>query len=175
MRAFSMTNPPRVGERRDAHAHRSARGLLDVPPAADEVGVEEVMRADPICLAESDGLDRIKSLLLERRVGGVPVVGSDGRPVGVVSGGDLLRALLHGGRPPPTTAGEIMTSMVFALPITASVAQAAALMAYEGVQLLVITERDGEVVGVVSSLDITRWCARTSGYLVEREEQVEAA
>jgi CBS domain-containing protein len=79
------------------------------------------------------------------------------------------------GRPPPTTAGEIMTSVVFALPVSASVAQAAALMAYEGVQTLVITERDGHIAGVLSALDITRWCARTSGYLVEREEEVEAA
>jgi CBS domain-containing protein len=110
----------------------------------------------------------LRHLLLERRVGGVPVVTTDGRPVGIVSGGDLLRSLLDGGTP-RTTAGEIM-SAVLALPITASIAQAAALMSYEGTGLIVITDLTGQVAGVVQALDIARWHARAAGYLVDRAD-----
>jgi hypothetical protein len=57
---------------------------------------------------------------------------------------------------------------VLALPITASIAQAAALMSYEGRGLIVITDLAGQVAGVVQALDIARWSAREAGYLVDR-------
>jgi CBS domain-containing protein len=165
MRAFSMTGPGRCARavepaRARGPAHDQARA------AGDDGGVEEVMRAGVACVLASDGIPVLRHLLLERRVGGVPVVSSDGRPVGIVSGGDLLRSLLEGGTP-PTTAREIM-SEVLALPITASVAQAAALMSYEGRGLIVITDLAGHVAGVVQALDIARWHARAAGYLVDR-------
>jgi CBS domain-containing protein len=164
MRAFSMTGP--------------GRGALRVPPArargpardqarvAGEGGIEEVMHAGVVCVLASEGIPALRLLLVERQVGGVPVVRADGRPVGIVSGGDLLRALLRGGTP-PTTAGDVMAD-VLALPITASVAQAAALMSYEGRGLIVITDLAGQVAGVVQALDIARWNAREAGYLVDR-------
>jgi CBS domain-containing protein len=148
MRAFSMSGP--VGE-------KHPRG-----------SVGQVMRTDVVCVPESEGIATLRFLLLERRVGGVPVVRSDGRPVGVVSGADLLRSALEQGGTPPTTAGEIMTREVLALPITASIAQAAALMSYEGVDLIVITDPGGQVAGVVQALDIARWHAKAAGYLVDR-------
>ena len=137
----------------------------------DDGGVEDVMRPGAVTVLASEGVPVLRHLLLERRVGGVPVVGTDGRPVGIVSGGDLLRSLLDGGTP-PTTAGEIMSD-VLALPITASVAQAAALMSYEGVDLIVITDLGGQVAGVVKALDIARWHAREAGYLVDRADDAD--
>ena len=129
--------------------------------------IGEVMHGSVPCVLASEGIPALRHLLLERRVGGVPVVSSDGRPVGIVSGEDLLRSLLSSATP-PTTAGEIMCRELLALPITASIAQAAALMSYEGVDLIVITARDGRVAGLVQALDIARWHARASGYLVDR-------
>lgn len=147
MRAFSMSGP--AGERHP------------------QGGVTEVMRRDPPCVGEAEPIAALRHLLLERRVGGVPVVSSDGRPVGMVSGAELLRPLVEGGAP-PTSAGEIMRREVMALPVTASIAQAAALMSYEGVDVIVITDLGGRVAGVVHALDIARWHARAAGYLVDR-------
>ena len=159
-----MTGPGRCAPR---VAPAPARGpARDQTRAAGDGGVEEVMRAGVACVLASEGIPALRHLLLVRRVGGVPVVGSDGRPVGIVSGGDLLRSLLQGGTP-PTTAGEIMGD-VLALPITASIAQVAALMSYEGRGLIVITDLAGQVAGVVQALDIARWHAREAGYLVDR-------
>ena len=116
-----MTGPARCAKRtmaavpaRACHAHRSEA------TAADEGGIEEVMRTGVVCVRAEAGIPVLRHLLLERRVGGVPVVNTDGRPVGIVSGGDLLRSLLQGGTP-PTTAREIMSTEVLALPITASI------------------------------------------------------
>jgi len=136
--------------------------------------IGEVMHGGVACVSVTEGIPVLRHLLLERRVGGVPVVAGDGRPVGIVSGADLVRSLLEGGTP-PTTAGEIMNRQLLALPITASIAQAAALMSYEGVDLLVITDLGGRVAGVVQALDIARWHARSAGYLVDRADDDLAA
>jgi CBS domain-containing protein len=120
------------------------------------------------CAGRGDELARLRELLVDRGQHCVPIVGDDGRPVGVVTQSDLLRAL---GRDDHASAGAFMTPLVFALPITASIEQAAALMAYEGVDQIVVTGMNGQVAGVVRALDVARRCARSAGYLVDRQEE----
>ncbi|HWM84719.1 MAG TPA: CBS domain-containing protein [Kofleriaceae bacterium] len=129
------------------------------------------MTAAIACVQEEAPLGRLRDLLVEGGQHCVPVVAGEGRPIGMVTQTDLLRAIAEAdGAEREATAGDIMTSLVFALPVTASVEQAAALMAYEGVEQIVITGLDGEVAGVVRALDVARRCARSAGYLVDREE-----
>jgi CBS domain-containing protein len=59
-----------------------------------------------------------------------------------------------------------MTPVTFVLPENASIAQAAALMAYEGVHRIPVVSCSGDIVGLVSSLDVLRWLGQASGYLV---------
>jgi CBS domain-containing protein len=129
-------------------------------------GIDRIMTSAIACVGERATLAELRELLVERGQHCVPVLGAEGRPVGMVTQTDLLRASGEGSR----TAGDIMTALVFALPITASVEQAAALMAYEGVEQIVVTGMNGEVAGVVRALDVARRCARSAGYLVDREE-----
>jgi CBS domain-containing protein len=156
-------------------------------------GIAQIMNPEVACVGEGASLDDLRELLLERGQHCVPVVAREGRPVGVVTQTDLLRTMSEGegdgegceaeaplrvlprstGRMAAVrdrTAGDIMTALVFALPVTASVEQAAALMAYEGVEQIVVTSLDGEVAGLVRALDVARSCARSAGYLVDREE-----
>lgn len=187
MRAFATERPDRWGgDREEAPTQPRARTeeidgsavrrACSSTRAADG-GVEEVMRTDVVCVREAEGVGTLRRLLLERRIGcghGRPddcvvVVNGAGRPAGIVSESDLLRALLSGTA--RAIAREVMTELVFALPITASIAQAAALMSYEGVNLIAITDLNGEVAGVVRALDIARWFARGAGYLVDRETE----
>lgn len=123
-------------------------------------GVDEIMRPNPPTVEEATTVAVLRDLLIERRVGMVPVVDRDGRPLGVVTVADLLRA--NG-----DTAADVMSPHVFALPITAILAQAAALLAYEGISAIIIADLHGRVAGTVGALDITRWCARAAGYLVD--------
>ena len=66
-----------------------------------------------------------------------------------------------------TTAGEIMTPLAVTVSETATIAEASALMALEGVHRLPVVNNamSGRVVGVVSALDVLGWLARRSGYL----------
>jgi CBS domain-containing protein len=172
MRAFPLA-PPMIVDDDDEEEQRPVRTrrrpstaeLTDgesvaLASRAMACGVDEVMRPNPPSVEEDAPVSLLRHLLLERRVSTVPVVDRDGRPLGVVTCGDLLRG--DGG-----TAGEVMSPHVFALPITAILTQAAALLAYEGIAEIVIADLHGRVVGMVGTLDITRWCARAAGYLVD--------
>src|SRR5262249_50102003 len=73
------------------------------------------------------------------------------------------------------TVGDIMVPLAFALPESASIAQAAALMAYEGVHRVPVVSTSREVVGLISSLDVLRWLAQRSGFLVPPTTQQQRA
>jgi CBS domain-containing protein len=174
MRAFPIAPPMLVHDEDELEAGAGAVGARKRASTieltdGDEValatralacGVDEIMRPNPPTVEESTPVAVLRDILLARRARAVPVVDRDGRPVGVVTVADLLRG---GGE----TAAEVMSSSVLALPITAILAQAAALIAYEGVSEIVIADLHGRVAGTVGALDITRWCARAAGYLVD--------
>lgn len=63
----------------------------------------------------------------------------------------------HTERLPATTVWEIMMPLAFTLSMDATVAQAAALMAHEGIHRIVIVGTDGTVAGILTSLDVARW------------------
>ena len=173
MRAFPMA-PPLLSDDDDdetvlAPRARRRAGTYEPVPAEEAAlasramacGVDEVMRPLPPTVVAEGSIAVVRELLLARRVRAVPVVDRDGRPIGVVTAADLLRG--------PTTGSvaEVMTHNVLALPITAILTQAAALIAYEGVSEIVIVDLHGRVAGLLGALDITRWCARAAGYLVD--------
>lgn len=156
---------------------------------AHEVPIAAIMTRRPICLRAHDPIERARALLLERRIGGAPVVGGDDRLCGVISKTDLVRDAwlagdggaesdltpderlrlgpgFHAEHAARATVGDLMTPYAVVLPPEASVARAAALMTCEGVHRLVVTDRDERVVGIVTALDIARWTARRAGFLV---------
>jgi len=62
------------------------------------------------------------------------------------------------------TVDDCMMSMVFELPTTALIAQAAALMSVEEVSQIIVTASDGTMCGWVSNQEIARWVAKTTGF-----------
>ncbi len=141
----------------------SVLALLLEPTKVSEVRSNQVVCADSELSAR-----QLVELLLRNRYGGMPVVGKDGKPVGMVSKTDLLRegSESFAGAVPTGTVAEVMTESAFGLPEHASLAQAAALMAYERVHRVPILSDDGKVVGIVTPLDVARWLAAKAGYMV---------
>jgi CBS domain-containing protein len=127
---------------------------------ADRVKVTAIMTSDVLCVRENLELDELRDLFARRGVSGMPVVNSHGEPLGMVSTADLVQAP-HRGK-----VEQVMTHLTFSLPDTATVSQAAALMALEHIHRVPITSEDGKVIGLVSSLDVLRWLAQADGYLV---------
>jgi CBS domain-containing protein len=144
--------------RQAAYAELARQPLFASP--ADRTPLSEVMTGDVICVLPDLGLDEVIQLLLDHDIGGAPVVDDSGRAIGVVSRSDLIGSFQAG-----ATVADVMMPMAFLLPESATLSQAAALMAFEGVHRIPVVSSEGGVVGILSSLDVARWLARNDGYI----------
>lgn len=134
-----------------------------VRSAADRTPLSQVMTGDVLCVLGDLPAAALAELLGRHAIGGVPVVDGAGWPIGVVSRSDLLA-----GTSPGATVADIMMPVAFSLPESASLSQAAALMAVECVHRIPVVSASGQVVGIVSTLDVTRWLAWHDGYIASR-------
>jgi CBS domain-containing protein len=139
----------------------------------------------PVILARADtSVEAIAEIMFAKSISAVPVVDDQNRPIGIVSKTDLLRVRHEEGDTeeqntvgdPETgmhqeraraTAGEVMTPMVFSVRAETPVATAAALMAQERIHRVPVVSATGEVVGILSALDVLEWLARGAGYIVQ--------
>ena len=128
--------------------------------------VASVMSRRVVCVSPETQTSIVRELLLERGMTGAPVVDALGTVIGFISRADLLRNRWPA---PPTTASQIMTPRPLTISEAASIAEASAVMALEGVHRLPVVNnaKSGKVVGVISAVDILRWYARRCGYLRE--------
>ncbi len=180
MRMFAADAPPQAKDRsaprgtthEDQEVPQLAtgtwvEGLTDQSrrQSAADLPVTTVMTRDVACVSPRATAAEAAELMLELGINGAPVIDARGRPIGVVSRGDLLRELVRGGG--ATRVEDCMTCMPFAVPLHASVGQAAALMAYEGVHRVLVCDDRGRLAGLVSALDIARFVGERSGHLAQ--------
>jgi CBS domain-containing protein len=135
--------------------------------------VKDVMTTSVVAVEETASYKDIISALIGRRVSACPVLDVTGRVIGVVSEADLLLKELgpeqFGGRGASlrasgrrgerekaggTTAAELMSTPPVTISPAASVADAARLMHERGVKRLPVVDADGQLVGIVSRLDV---------------------
>jgi predicted transcriptional regulator len=146
--------------------------LLDPEPAppptrrsADLTPVGEVMARDVMAVRPELGIEDLEELLLSKGISGAPVIDDAGKPIGIVSKTDLLhRPAAPGGM--AVRVRDIMMRTTYCLAENESIAKAAGLMAFEGVHRVPVVGPRGQVVGLVSPLDVMRWLAREHGYAV---------
>ena len=145
---------------------QSAELIFDFPPRshAESTPISVIMARDVICVRPEATRGDLLQLFLSKGISGVPVIDDEGRPLGVASKTDVLRGL--GAENADARAADIMTPVTLAMPEHASIARAAALMAYERVHRVIVVGPGGNVVGLVSTIDVLRWLAREDGYAV---------
>lgn len=68
---------------------------LDIAEALRRVKVYEVMSNDPIAITPETGLREAAMLMIENKIGGLPVVDEQGLVVGIVTESDLFEALVQ--------------------------------------------------------------------------------
>jgi acetoin utilization protein AcuB len=71
----------------------SDRDLRSAGASGRPTAVGEIMTPDPITVGPDTRVEEAAHLMLDRRLGGLPVV-DDGELIGIVTSDDLLRALL---------------------------------------------------------------------------------
>ncbi|MGE3599625.1 MAG: CBS domain-containing protein [Dehalococcoidia bacterium] len=118
------------------------------------------MRSDVKTVSPSTPVSEIVQLMADAHISGVPVVGTDGALVGVVSATDVLEAAADREDERArtdlfenTTARDLMTSQPLTVAANADVREAAQQMLYAEVKRLFV-EDAGRLVGVVSQTDI---------------------
>jgi CBS domain-containing protein len=114
------------------------------------ITVKEIMNREMFSLHPADSADDALADLIALGITGAPVVDAEMRPLGVLSLRDLA------GPRRGDTAGQVMTRPAAVVREEDAIAQAGRLLAQTGYHRLVVIDRDGRAVGIVSALDVVR-------------------
>ncbi|GAB3899667.1 CBS domain-containing protein [Kibdelosporangium lantanae] len=136
-----------------------------------ELTVAAVMTKDPVTVTPETKFKDIVAVLSQHGISAVPVVRSDGTPVGVVSETDLTRRQETPGTSTGGTAKDVMSPRVLAVDANESVSFAARELHRRGVRRLFVLDH-GRLVGVVSRRDLLKVFLRSDDEIrldIERE------
>jgi CBS domain-containing protein len=135
------------------------------------VKVHDLMTESVVTTEPHVSIDRVRRILQRNKVSAVPVVDTDGRPVGIVSATDLVPSLK-----PDSPVSAIMTEKVYTVPRYDDVSVAARIMRNHKIHRLVVTHEQ-KVVGVISAFDLLelvqghRWVAKNPPSTSRRESR----
>jgi len=99
----------------------------------------------------------------------LPVVEDDGKPLGITTRVDLLKAMMSEGLIPRVRVSELMSAPVYTIEETESVGKAKGFMKENEVHRLVVT-KNGVPVGSISTMDLASYLTKPRG--VERKPYV---
>ncbi len=111
----------------------------------DDLMVRQVMTATP-----HQTCGHVKKLLAEHKGSCLPVVDSDGKPVGIISSSDFLDEHADG-----QPISQFMVEKIYTVPQYADASLAARIMRNHNIHHVVVTHEQ-RVVGIVSSFDLLK-------------------
>ena len=114
------------------------------------VKVNELMSELVITAQPHMSVEHVRGLFENNKISSVPVVDSDGQPVGVISTTDLAQDLKPG-----TPIKKLMTTKVYTVPKYDDVSIAARVMRNHRIHHVVVTHEQA-VVGVLSAFDLLK-------------------
>ncbi|MDR2745474.1 MAG: CBS and ACT domain-containing protein [Desulfovibrio sp.] len=59
-----------------------------------ELTVRDIMRKNPVCAGKDDSVDSLAVIMIEKKIGGMPVVDQDNRLLGIITQSDIFRVLV---------------------------------------------------------------------------------
>jgi len=112
------------------------------------IKVEELMTRSVITAKPHQSVEHVRSMLEKNSISAVPVVDSDGHPIGIVSSTDLVRELKPG-----SPISQVMTEKVYTVPQYDDTSIAARVMRNHKIHRVVVTH-EKQVVGMLSAFDL---------------------
>ncbi|MCC7075712.1 MAG: CBS domain-containing protein [Acidimicrobiia bacterium] len=157
---------------------------MTVPNAA-EIGVQELMTSDPVCVHPDTPIEDAVALMANHDVSSLPVVDGEGHLLGFLGNEDVIVEIARVPEPqfvellgayiefPGTyrkfrkgmkkmaalTAGEAMDDDPSSIGVDESIEDAATLMVFHKMHHLAVIDGEGVVVGFLSRSDLVRWLA----------------
>lgn len=113
----------------------------------------EIMTTDVVTTTPDASIWSVVRILIERRYGGMPVLGPDGALIGMVSGFDVISK-------DGATIGDIMSRGVVWVTPEDSLEDVIQLMGLHGIRRTPVCT-DGRLIGIISRSDLLRHYART--------------
>ena len=114
------------------------------------VKVHELMAESVVTTQPHVSVEHVRGILERNRIGAIPVVDTDGEPVGIVSATDLAADLK-----PASPISQIMTERVYTVPKYEDVSIAARVMRNHRIHRVVVTH-ERKVVGVLTAFDLLK-------------------
>ena len=136
-----------------------------------------LLRQAPIVCSPETALGDALKTMEDRRIGSMPIVDADAKPVGIFTRQDVIGRVVLPQRPLTAPVREVMSTPVLTLPIDATAGDAALAMARRGVRHVVVRDVAGKVAGVVSERDLfslQRLSVRELASAIRRAADVEA-
>lgn len=173
-------------EERSVHVHRTRKRLIP-----RQLRVKDAMTASPQTVREDTPVSEVIRLLLSHGFNAVPVVDAAGRPVGIITQGDLIA---RAGMPvrlgllaqfearqvedyleaiASRKAGEIMTRPVRTVQEDNPLSSAVDLMLKQGLKRLPVVNAEGLLTGILARADVFRVITSAApDWRAIREQQV---
>lgn len=122
----------------------------------DDVFVGSLMSSPVFTVTADTSLRHTGNLMLDNSIGSVIVVDDDDQLEGIVTATEFIRIVADGNPDPDATVGTTMTTELITTSANEPIQTAADLMIEHGFQHLPVID-DGEVIGLLSSTDLTAY------------------
>ncbi len=136
--------------------------MSDAPAELRDRRAGSLVHRPPVYVRPDASLRTVAEVLDEEQIGAVLVRDPEIGLEGIVSERDIVRTLADGGDPDQERARDVMTQELETVASEATLAQLAEAMVSDDIRHLPI-EREGEVIGVVSSRELARVFAAELG------------
>jgi CBS domain-containing protein len=145
--------------------------VLGITNSLDRIALWTIMPRDLVCVRPDLELAAVVGLITRHRLGCLPVVDGDRRPIGVITKLDICelvdaaaRTAIGGELLAPTltaqTAEDVMTSAPRVVDELATIDRAAAMMMSAATHHVLVVSSTGQLVGIVSARDIVAWIVK---------------
>ncbi|RJX44260.1 CBS domain-containing protein [Halonotius aquaticus] len=121
----------------------------------EAVPVEQLMTTDLVTVTPDEGVETAASTILEKEAGSLVALDDDGQLSGILTCTDLTELVSNGAVPADATVGDYMTEDVTTTEPDESIQDAAVKMITRQIQHLPVVDGDDEVVGMLSTTDLT--------------------
>ncbi|MDP8974767.1 MAG: CBS domain-containing protein [Actinomycetota bacterium] len=125
-----------------------------------------------LTVEEGDSLRDAAVSMMERGVGSA-VVMTDGKPSGIVTDREALRAIAQGKDGDSTTVADLVTGKLTTVVASLDILEAAHVMRQKGFRHLVVADDQGDLLGVFSMRDLVVGLLEERALLLAEPEAVE--
>ncbi|SEH40892.1 CBS domain-containing protein [Halopenitus malekzadehii] len=123
----------------------------------DDILVGRVMTSEAITVHPDTFVEEAASLLLENDIGSLIVVDDDGRLEGILTTTDFVHIVAASKPKAKTTVERYMSTDVTTASAQDAITDVADVMIAEGIHHLPVIDDEGNVIGVVSTTDLTEY------------------